>query len=448
MPSYNAATQASNVYAFQTQPEQYRIEHLQTLAEHHVWQLMYLSTRFGKESKRFTVDQLLAMSSGKKMILGHNGIRSRNTIRNALAGLVRKQHLTILDRKGYRHHGTLYRVQMPHEILALQRDPEYVAEQERLALAELEAKRTPKPKQLKLDLRTDDLPAMDDPPAMPPPVAESLAEPVGIPEIDLTEGPETTDSTDEQKSKFDLTCDQKLTAQKARILFMVLNYVINHEKHGGDSEYSTRAHMREGEPGETTTPSPAAPPEPPKPSVVPRPVNPAAKKAEADKRHCNSKATVAPENTDLGKTLMVMLNWVDIVLDQRLKAELRRGYAYFTACGATPEEILRYKVWWWNSGRIRPPKLDWMIENFPVFRGEIAAQMATGTAARPATPGNHSSLIKLPTKASYATIAAQMAQTYTGKHWESISEQMAVFKAYVLRAGFAWNDDLANEVFS
>ena len=55
-------------------------------------------------------------------------------------------------------------------------------------------------------------------------------------------------------------------------------------------------------------------------------------------------ARVSPENTDLGKTIYVMLGWTDLIPDDHLKARFRRAFAFFTANKATPEEILRYKV--------------------------------------------------------------------------------------------------------
>jgi hypothetical protein len=456
MNATQASAQRPNVLSFQPKQEVFPYEHYQTASERQVYSKMYQQTKCGQESRRFTLDGLKYAT----------GIKSQETVRVALAGLVRKKHVTILDKKGCRHYGILYRIQMPHEIRALNQDPAYLAEQEQLAeeVKQKKANQKAKAKQQKLqfepppgepgeppDQPTDEEPqtppasmAMPATTAAPGATVEPLAEAANPSEKSAIRVTESAEIAEPKNSKIRVTETQKLGSQKARILFMLLTWVI-HEKHRGGVDYSARMHAREVAPGEIETSSAA--PEPAAPSVPSRPVRTAAKKAEADKSYCNSKTTVAPENTDLGQALCVMLQWTDIVLDGYLRGKLRHGIAWFSANHATPEEILRYKVWWWESGRTRPPKLDWMIENFPVFRGEIAAPQATGTAARPAGQGNHSAPIKLPTKAFYETIAAQMSQVYTGTQWESISEKMAVFKGYVLRAGLAWNDDLANEIF-
>lgn len=446
MPSYNAAPQSHNVLSFQTKQEYCPREHYQTSSERDVYSAMYVQTRNGTESRRFTLDGLKFAT----------GIKSQNTVRVALAGLVRKGHVTVLDKKGSRHYGILYRVQMPHEIRALNQDPTYLAEQMRLAeeVKRQKAKaKQPKPKQEKLDFDKPHEPT--DPPDQPTDEVEesqagTVCQPVptaapvaavaplaALPEtseIEVTESAKPQENDEVKNSKIEVTETQKLRSQKARILLLYLTCITNMENLGGVSGIPMCACMREAESGHTETPSVAAP----EPPVSAQPVPPPAK-SEGDKADGMPRATVSPENTDLGKAILVILQWTDIVLDQRLKAEFRRAYAFFRANHATPEDILRYKVWWWESGRIRPPKVDWLIENFPVFRGEIAPPEATGTGGQNSQP-------QISLKAKYEQCETQMYKMYVGHQWESLSEKFSVLKRFVLNANLHWDDDLANEV--
>lgn len=146
----------NNVLPFQSKQEYCPYEHYQTSSERQVYSKMYQQTNLGRESKRFTLDGLQYATAYK----------SQDTVRVALAGLVRKGHVTILDKKRCRHYGILYRVQMPHEIRALNQDPAYLAEQARLA----EEVKKPKAKQQKLPFDDPDhqQSAGENPPAAAP----------------------------------------------------------------------------------------------------------------------------------------------------------------------------------------------------------------------------------------------------------------------------------------
>lgn len=84
-----ALAQSHNVLSFQPKQEYRPREQYQTSSERDVYNTLYLQTRNGTESRRFTLDGLKFAT----------GIKSQNTVRVALAGLVRKGHVTVLDKK-------------------------------------------------------------------------------------------------------------------------------------------------------------------------------------------------------------------------------------------------------------------------------------------------------------------------------------------------------------
>ena len=448
-----AAPLRNNILAFEPSQskDHYNIEHFHTPSEHVIYFLMYRESKAGTKKTRFSTDKLTEASM----------YRDRRTIMRAIRGLLQKEHIVLVSRLNHTHLGSLYAVVPPKDVFALHRNPEYEARQAKRIQEKKE--RPTKPRKPKRDFDFD--PSLAEIPSV---IESDLAASENVQRAGVMDDPmhQPNDPPAENLPVENSIIFNALNLSDAPMLGASMHqpndFILIHEfnpitNHSGVGKVAPHARMREGEHLPGDAPTGGVPPEqnqvfcqassdqnlaevtfPDSPPVtVPPPTISGQRSAEVGKPGGNSRTTVPPEKTPLGRAILVALQWQDTILDHELRGQLRQAIAWFALNSATPEEILRYHAWRMLHKTTSVPPIHWLKEDFPAFRFD---EKYDDGETQQELPGP-------PLRGKYLACAKQMFQTYIGHEWESFSEKIDTFKRFVAHAGIAWNDDLANEIF-
>lgn len=106
------------------------------------------------------------------------------------------------------------------------------------------------------------------------------------------------------------------------------------------------------------------------------------KKEAVQKTDCEFRTKSAEQQT-LESEAIEFMGYGEIVLDENYKGTIRALIAWCKRQGITAEILQEYRLWWWKSGRTKPPKFDWLRDTYPVFKGDLSRQQTGTPAAAP-----------------------------------------------------------------
>lgn len=365
-----------NSFQFQprTEREKFLTTTVHTPPEQQVYEIILRRSRSGtktRQVRQYTNEEILKKSS----------YRDVRTISRAIKGLLEKGSIELVSNKGRSHHGTSYWPLINTEIYDLRQTPEWQERQNGIsnakkALTVLMVLRLYK---LLRAARKGQSPTL---PSAPTGGGGNGGNAPSVPTSNAPTGPvENEDKVLSVPASETGTRVHQISPQENFILIHDLNLIESHS--GGDLVTSHARGDASG--GGTTAEDEKEASRYSRREVANQSRSRQTKKEVVQKTDCEFR-TKSAEQQALENEAIEFLGYREIVLDENYKGTLRALVAWCKRQGITAEILQEYRLWWWKSGRTKPPKFDWLRETYPVFKGDLSRKQTGTTAAAPQEP--------------------------------------------------------------